>query len=109
MQHSTTWRSRYKWLSYSLSSLRLARAGTTAAMPTSVRYSMNCCASYPWVGDYVLTPAAGEQGLSLGNVMLLSRRQREPQRAAQSVHAHGNLFVLNPPRLRPRAGADCPP
>ena len=72
-------------------------------MPSSAKWSTKSCASY----DYVLAPVAGEQGFRLGDVMLLSRRQREPQGVAQS--ALPGTFVLNPPRLRPRACADCPP
>ena len=102
-----------------------------------------------FVRDYVLAPVAGEQGFRLGDVMLLSRRQREPQwgncsrlrgsdrlstgiaylatalgaakkpadlinseqlrRGLPRASTLPGTFVLNPPRLRPRACADCPP
>ena len=50
--------------------------------------------SAPFIRDHVLAPVAGEQSFRLGRVMLLSRRQREPQRVAQAVHAHMDLRAV---------------
>jgi len=49
-----------------------------------------------------------QQGLALGTLMAFTTGQNEPQGIPQPIDLAW-ILVLKPPRLRPNAGASCPP
>ncbi len=51
----------------------------------------------PFVRNHILAPVTGDQIMGLGNVMLLSSGQQEPQGIPQSVHAHVDLGAETTP------------
>ena len=59
----------------------------------------------PLVGNHVLSGIIGDQTLSLGDVMLLSTSQDEPQGITQCIHAHVDLGAK--PATVPTQGLGC--
>ena len=63
-----------------------------------------------FVPNDVFSGIASQQRFGLGNVVLLSSRQDEPSAwGGPRPSTVTCTLALNPPRLRPKAWADCPP